>query len=122
MLFRSPCEEGDFTQAGGAAAMRALLAGEPELDAVFIASDLMAQGALQVLHRLGRRIPADVAVVGFDDSAVALSCDPQLTTVRQPVEEMAGEMARLLLRRIGASDGPVRSVVFPPTLVVRGSA
>jgi DNA-binding LacI/PurR family transcriptional regulator len=102
--------------------MRELLARQPELDGVFIASDLMAQGALQVLHRQGRRIPGDVAVVGFDDSAAALSCDPQLTTVRQPVEEMAGEMARLLLRQINAPDGPVQSVVFQPTLVVRGSA
>jgi DNA-binding LacI/PurR family transcriptional regulator len=121
-LSEAACVEGDFTQAGGAAAMRELLTTRPDLDGVFIASDLMALGALQVLHRLDRRIPGDVAVVGFDDSAAALSCDPRLTTVRQPVEEMAGEMARLLLRQINAPAGPVQSVTFQPSLVVRESA
>jgi DNA-binding LacI/PurR family transcriptional regulator len=114
--------EGDFTQAGGATAMKRLLAEVPDLDGVFIASDLMALGALPELYRQGRQLPEDVAVVGFDDSNAAVACDPQLTTVRQPVEEMAGEMARLLLRRIGAPDRPVESVIFRPTLVIRQSA
>ena len=115
--------EGGFTQAGGAAAMRQLLRERPDLDAVFIASDLMAQGALPVLLRAGRDVPGDVAVVGFDDSAAAVACDPPLTTVRQPVEEMAAEMARLLLKQIGSpADGPAPSVVFHPTLVRRESA
>jgi DNA-binding LacI/PurR family transcriptional regulator len=114
--------EGDFTREGGAAAMERLLVECPDLDGVFIASDLMAQGALAVLRRHGRRVPEDVAVVGFDDSSAAVACDPPLTTVRQPVEEMAAEMARLLLRQIERSDVPTSSVVFEPTLVVRGSA
>ncbi len=114
--------EGDFTQAGGAEAMKRLLDRLPDLDGVFIASDLMALGALAVLHRRGRRVPEDVAVVGFDDSDAALACDPRLTTVRQPVEEMAGEMARLLLHRINSPGEPVQSAIFRPTLVVRQSA
>ncbi|WP_042404036.1 LacI family DNA-binding transcriptional regulator [Streptacidiphilus carbonis] len=114
--------EGDFTQAGGAAAMRRLLEQSPELDAVFIASDLMALGAVPVLNRAGRRIPEDVALVGFDDSSAALACDPQLTTVRQPLEEMAARMAQLLLQQIMEPAEPLQSVVFQPTLVVRGSA
>lgn len=64
-----------------------------------------------------------MAVVGFDDSTAAVACDPPLTTVRQPVEEMAAEMARLLLKQIGSpADGPAPSVVFHPTLVRRESA
>ncbi|WP_299538324.1 LacI family DNA-binding transcriptional regulator [uncultured Streptomyces sp.] len=116
------CAEGDFTHAGGALAMKRLLGDRPELDAVFIASDLMALGAMPVLLRAGRDVPTDVAVVGFDDSSAALACDPPLTTVRQPVEEMAAEMARLLLRQIGAAGSPAPSVVFRPSLVVRDSA
>ncbi|MCU7826069.1 LacI family DNA-binding transcriptional regulator [Kitasatospora sp. DSM 101779] len=114
--------EGDFTQDGGASAMRALLERAPDLDAVFIASDLMALGALPVLSRSGRRVPEDVAVVGFDDSSAALACDPQLTTVRQPVEDMAAEMARLVLRQIAEPAKTMPMVVFRPTLVVRQSA
>ncbi|MFJ6440385.1 LacI family DNA-binding transcriptional regulator [Streptomyces sp. NPDC091649] len=116
------CAEGDFTHLGGAAAMRRLLADRPDLDGVFIASDLMALGALPVLLRAGREVPSDVAVVGFDDSSAAAACDPPLTTVRQPVEEMAAEMARSLLRQIGEPDGPSPAVLFPPTLVRRESA
>lgn len=114
--------EGDFTQAGGAAAMRRLLAERPDLDGLFVASDLMALGALPVLYRAGKRLPEDVAVVGFDDSSAALACDPPLTTVRQPVEEMAAEMARLLLRQIGEPGRTVPSVIFRAELVARQSA
>ncbi|GAB3112793.1 LacI family DNA-binding transcriptional regulator [Streptomyces calidiresistens] len=117
-----PCAEGDFTRESGERCMRLLLAGHPDLDGVFAASDLMASGALAALHRLGRRVPADVAVIGFDDNSVAAACEPPLTTVRQPVEEMAAEMARLLLRRIAEpGEGTPPSVVFHPTLVVRES-
>ncbi|MBY8885578.1 LacI family transcriptional regulator [Streptomyces sp. PTM05] len=114
--------EGDFTQHGGATAMTALLQRRPDLDGVFVASDLMALGALPVLHRRGRSVPDDVAVVGFDDSSAALACEPQLTTVRQPVEEMAAEMARSLLARINDPQQPALSRVFDPELVVRRSA
>ncbi|QMU75768.1 LacI family transcriptional regulator [Streptacidiphilus sp. PB12-B1b] len=114
--------EGDFTQAGGAAAMRRLLAESPDFDAVFVASDLMALGALPVLGREGRSVPQDVALVGFDDSSAALACDPQLTTVRQPLEEMAARMAQLLLQQISDPAEALQSAVFHPTLVIRESA
>jgi DNA-binding LacI/PurR family transcriptional regulator len=113
----------DFSQAGGGRAMEQLLREHPDLDGVFVASDLMAQGALPVLRDYGRRIPDDVAVVGFDDSSAAVASRPPLTTIRQPVEDMAAEMARLLLARVeagaSAASGPV---MFEPTLVVRDSA
>jgi DNA-binding LacI/PurR family transcriptional regulator len=117
-----PWEEGDFTVAGGEAATRRLLARTPDIDGLFVANDLMAQGALAVLHEHGRRVPEDVAVVGFDDSGAALACRPLLTTVRQPVEDMASEMARMLLRRIEEPGQRPTSVIFEPTLVVRESA
>ena len=117
-----PSAEGAFSLAGGQQAMARLLAGIPDLDGVFAASDLMAQGALITLADHGHLVPGDVAVVGFDDSSVAIACRPPLTTIRQPVEEMAAEMARLLLARIDDPDQPPRSVIFEPALVVRGSA
>ncbi|MFD7100890.1 LacI family DNA-binding transcriptional regulator [Streptomyces xanthophaeus] len=120
---RVPVAEGDFTLEGGEQAMRSLLAQRPDLDGVFAANDLMAQGAALVLREHGRRIPEDVAVVGFDDSSAATACRPRLTTVRQPVEDMAAEMVRLLLDRVGGAAGAEpRGVLFTPELVVRASS
>ncbi len=115
-------EEGDFTEAGGARAMRALLERAPDLDAVFVASDPMAVGALRALHDAGRTVPGDVAVVGFDDAVVAATCDPPLTTVAQPLDEMTRLMVELLLRQVdGVADGP-EVHVCDTRLVVRASA
>ena len=111
--------EGDFTRDGGAAATRALLDRRPDIDGLFVASDLMALGALDVLRSSGRRVPDDVAVVGFDDSESARSAEPALTTVRQPIELLGSEMARLLLEQL---DGAAPSgVVLHTELVVRQS-
>ncbi|WP_328912761.1 MULTISPECIES: LacI family DNA-binding transcriptional regulator [unclassified Streptomyces] len=120
--------EGDFTPDGGARAMTELLDRCPEVDAVFAASDAMASGALRVLRTRGRRVPEDVAVVGFDDIvSFAQWADPPLTTIRQDIEEMGRMMARLLLRRIEPSAvapgvPALSSIVTPTHLVVRGSA
>ncbi|MFG3073929.1 LacI family DNA-binding transcriptional regulator [Streptomyces sp. NPDC048225] len=117
-----PVAEGGFTVDSGMAAMTSLLAEHPDVDGVFTANDLMAQGAVQVLRDHGRRVPQDVAVVGFDDSSVAVTCRPRLTTVRQPVEEMAATMARLLDDHIKGVRTEPTSVIFDPELVVRDSA
>nr|WP_042193363.1 LacI family DNA-binding transcriptional regulator [Kibdelosporangium sp. MJ126-NF4]CEL20730.1 transcriptional regulator [Kibdelosporangium sp. MJ126-NF4]CTQ89643.1 transcriptional regulator [Kibdelosporangium sp. MJ126-NF4] len=117
-----PIAEGDFTQQGGEAAMTRLLAEHPDLDGVFAANDLMAHGALLVLQKNGRVVPQDVALVGFDNSGPALACRPRLTTVVQPIEEMAAEMARILLDQIESPDSSPRSVIFDPALVIRESA
>lgn len=117
-----PTAEGDFTQTGGERAMAELLAGAPGLDGVFAANDLMALGALAALRDHGRRVPEDVAVVGFDDSSAATAARPLLTTVRQPVEAMAAEMTRVLLDHIDRPDRRPTSVIFDPVLVVRQSA
>jgi DNA-binding LacI/PurR family transcriptional regulator len=111
---------GDFSEASGAAATHQLLQARPDLDAVFAASDLMAAGAIRALREAGRRVPDDVAVVGFEDSAIARQTDPQLTTVHQSVEAMGREMARLLLARIAGKDA--HSIVLDTYLVVRESA
>ncbi|MFP3608422.1 substrate-binding domain-containing protein, partial [Paraburkholderia sp. SIMBA_053] len=76
--------QGDYSEASGSdAARRILETGRP--DAIFVASDLMARGALTVLRAAGVRVPEDIALVGFDDSSVAITTDPQLTTMRQPM-------------------------------------
>ncbi|HUQ58082.1 LacI family DNA-binding transcriptional regulator [Lentzea sp.] len=117
-----PTVEGGFTAASGEAAMTRLLTEYPEVDGVFAANDLMAQGAVDVLLEHGLRVPGDVAVVGFDDSAPALLCRPPLTTIRQPVEEMAAKMAEMLLSSLDFPEQRPRSVIFEPELVLRASA
>ncbi|NJQ08256.1 LacI family DNA-binding transcriptional regulator [Streptomyces lonarensis] len=109
------------TPAAGADAARRLLAADPLTDALFATTDLLALGALAALRDAGRRVPADVAVVGFGDDA-AVGAEPGLTTVRRPVEEMAAETARLLLRQIDQRGQRAPSVIFPPTLTVRATA
>jgi DNA-binding LacI/PurR family transcriptional regulator len=115
-------EPGEFTQESGARAMQALLSRRPDVDAVFVASDLMASGALQVLRAAGRRVPADVAVVGFDDSPIALTTQPPLTSVRQSPEVMGRELVELLFGRIEARDRVIRKVVLATELIVRESS
>ncbi|MFC8866627.1 LacI family DNA-binding transcriptional regulator [Streptomyces sp. NPDC057148] len=117
-----PVADGVFTLDSGATAMAALLHDHPDVDGVFAANDLMAQGACQVLRELGRRIPEDVAVVGFDDSSIAVTCRPPLTTVRQPVEDMAAAMAEMLGEQVQGTRTEPRTLVFEPELVVRESA
>jgi DNA-binding LacI/PurR family transcriptional regulator len=113
-------EVADFTRAGGEAATRALLDRRPEIDGLFVASDLMALGALDALRAAGRRVPDDVAVVGFDDSELARSADPPLTTVRQPIERLGSTMAERLLDQLDR-DAPPTGTVLPTELVVRSS-
>ena len=113
---------GDFSLASGEHAMTRLLERRPDLDAVFAASDLMAAGALRALRRAGRRVPADVAVVGFDDDPLALHTQPPLTTIRQPVEELGATMAcRVMALMEHESMTPARDEL-PTSLVRRESA
>ena len=114
-------EIADFTHDGGRAAMERLLDRAPRLDAVFIASDLMAVGAVAALRAAGRSIPLDVAVVGFDDSQLAVTTEPGLSSVSQPIEEMGREMTRLLLQEIRFPGRPPRRVILDTELIVRGS-
>ena len=102
--------------------MQRLLDARPDIDAVFAASDLMAAGAIQVLRAAGKRIPEDVAVVGFDDSSIAATTEPALTSVRQPIEEMGREMVRLLLEHAIRPGSVPRKVILATQLVRRRSS
>jgi DNA-binding LacI/PurR family transcriptional regulator len=113
-------ESGDFLEASGAEAMRALLSAYPDLDAVVAANDNMAAGALRVLRDAGRTVPGDVAVVGFDDSPIAVQTDPKLTTVHQPVQALAREAARMLTELLDGAQP--ESFILPTKMVVRESA
>jgi len=118
---RSIVANGDFTRESGAVAMRQLLEDDPSLDAVFVASDLMAHGALRTLREAGRRVPDDVAVVGFDDVEIARYTDPPLTTVRQPIIDIGREMVRQLLR-IARGEDVEEALILSTELVIRETA
>lgn len=107
-----------FTREGGYHAAQRLLEEHPDLDAVFVACDLMAAGVVQALTAGGRRVPEDVSVIGFDDSVAAICTNPPLTTMRLPVEEMAAAAVRLL---VSGDISPGHRELFPAELVVRQS-
>jgi DNA-binding LacI/PurR family transcriptional regulator len=110
--------DGGFRREGGHDAAVRLLAQHPEIDAMFVACDLMAAGAGQAITATGRRIPDDVSIVGFDDSIAAACANPPLTTMRLPVEQMAAEATRILLD--GAPTHGYRKR-FPVELIERES-
>ncbi|TQN27863.1 LacI family transcriptional regulator [Haloactinospora alba] len=117
---------GDFSYEGGERAMRELLSARPEVDGLFVASDLMASAALRVLREEHRRVPEDVAVVGHDDFTIAMHAEPPLTTMHQPAERMGHEMARLLAEGLAgtgrAAAAEPAAVVLDTHLVQRESA
>jgi DNA-binding LacI/PurR family transcriptional regulator len=113
---------GDFTAAGGHAATARLLEQHPEVDAVFAASDLAAFGVVRALRERGRRVPDDVAVIGFDDIPAATDQEPPLSTVRQPIAALGTTMTTLLLDRIDGTEDLPRRTVLPVELVLRDSA
>ncbi|HET9896477.1 MAG TPA: LacI family DNA-binding transcriptional regulator [Streptosporangiaceae bacterium] len=113
---------GDFGLRSGEHAMYRLIDHRPSLDAVFVASDLMAAGALRALRRLGRRVPDDVAVIGFDDSPLSQQTKPRLSTVRQPVDAMAARMTSELLTIIASPRSEPVHLVLDTELVLRDSA
>ncbi len=110
--------DGDFRRQGGYAATLQLLDARPDVDGIFAACDLSATGALQALAQAGRRVPDDVAVVGFDGSVLATCASPPLTSVAQPVEDMTEHAARALLDR---QVGECWHQAFPVSLLVRAS-
>lgn len=111
-----------FDYASGMAGMRQLLDREPGIDGVFAASDLVAAGALQVLREAGRRVPEDVGIVGFDDSAWAQRTQPQLSTVHQPAKQIGARAAELVLRQLDGKKLQPGGVLLATPVVWRGSA
>ncbi len=115
-------ESGDFTQAGGEAAMTRLLARHPDLDAVFAASDPMAAGVLQALRAHGRRIPDDVAVVGFDDHpSLTPHLTPPLTSVHQDPGEQVRHMITILQDLLAGRTPAAKRQILPVSLTIRAS-
>jgi LacI family transcriptional regulator len=113
---------GEFTAHSGQAAMESLLEVEPRPTAVFVASDVVALGALQAIRQRGLGVPDDIAVVGFDDIPFAEFIDPPLTTVRLPAAGLGWGAAELLIRLI-AADEPIHNprLILETELVVRES-
>jgi DNA-binding LacI/PurR family transcriptional regulator len=113
---------GDFTTPSGRDQTASLITDNPGIDGLFIAGELMAYGALEALHRLGRQIPEDVAMVSFDDLPGAATTDPPLTSISQPIEQMGREMTRLLLAQLDDNDRIPRQVILGTHLVIRESS
>ena len=111
--------EGDFTEMGGYMGAQRLLPHSP--DAIFVASDSMAIGALRALRDAGRRVPEDIAVVGFDDLPAAARSNPPLTTIRQPIQRTGQVAADTLIEMIEERAAQPRRIILPTELVIRSS-
>jgi DNA-binding LacI/PurR family transcriptional regulator len=111
---------GDYSYASGITAMKQLLEQSPEVDAVFANSDLMAIGAINVIQSSGKRIPEDIAVIGYDDLSIASYNNLPLTTIRQKIPLAGKLLAQNLIQYI--QTGLVTHVTIPIELVVRNSA
>src|SRR5690606_37167215 len=115
----------DFNFAGGMAACEKILeTGEP-VTAIFASNDDMASAVMFTLQKHGLRVPTDVAVAGFDDTSIARSVWPPLTTIKQPIDEMSAHSVDLLMEAIKADqlfDMELQKFdVLPHQLIVRGS-
>jgi LacI family transcriptional regulator len=117
----APAAAGGFTEAGGRRAVAELLARGTRPQAIVCGNDEMALGALAALRAARLRVPADVAVTGFDDIAVARHVRPALTTVHQPMRELGERSVQLLLARIADPAAPRRSLELPTQIVIRRS-
>jgi len=110
---------GDFSENGGYARMQDLLPLKP--DAVFVASDAMALGALRAIREAGLRVPQDIALAGYDDMPFAERTDPPLTTVRQPIHQAGVTAAETLIDLVTDPSSQPRHIILPTQLVVRAS-
>jgi DNA-binding LacI/PurR family transcriptional regulator len=108
-----------FSLEGGHAAAARLIA--RGVTGIVCASDPLALGAIRAARRAGKSVPADVSVVGYDDSAFMSCTDPALTTVRQPIESMGRAAIELLVSLIDGASGTHDELLFEPELVVRAS-
>jgi DNA-binding LacI/PurR family transcriptional regulator len=111
-----------YTYADGRDGMRALLAQDPLIDGVFAASDVIAAGALNALREAGRSVPDDVGIVGFDDSAWALRCQPLLSTVRQPANGLGQRAAESVLSQLRGEPAELGGMLLDTEIVWRDSA
>lgn len=119
----APSVAGDehWSTASGFAAMTRLLADGTRPTAIFAANDQMAIGAIAAAFQSGLRVPDDLSVVGVDDIELASFHHPPLTTVAQPIQDLAREAVRLLLEGLQGAVSGSTQIVLKPTLIVRGS-
>ncbi|MER7005852.1 LacI family DNA-binding transcriptional regulator [Dactylosporangium sp. NPDC000555] len=108
-----------FSMEGGRAGATRLI--KHGVTGIICASDVQALGAIRAARRLGREVPDDVSVVGFDDSLFMNCTDPPLTTVRQPIQSMGQAAVTLLVSQVAGTLVPTEEMLFEPELVVRGS-
>jgi LacI family transcriptional regulator, galactose operon repressor len=109
--------EGDFLENSGYLAMTMLL--QRHVDAVFVASDMMALGAMRAIREAGLRVPGDIALVGFDDVPAAAASTPPLTTVRQPIRELGVQATQILIDLLNGVVEQPHQVILPAQLIVR---
>jgi LacI family transcriptional regulator len=112
---------GDFTQPAGFRAARELLELPEPPTAIFASNDVMAFGVMEAARVRGLRIPEDISIVGFDDIPQASHVHPQLTTIRQPLEQMGRLAAKMLLRQVEDRQRPAERIDLPTELIVRQS-
>ncbi|MFA5685579.1 MAG: LacI family DNA-binding transcriptional regulator [Lysobacteraceae bacterium] len=114
-------QRGDYLLQSGRDACRRLMALPVPPTAIFLANDEMAFGAIHELRRMGRDVPGDVSVVGFDDLYLSEAFSPPLTTVAQPRAEIGRRAMGMLLDMFGGGAAPKEPVILPTTLKVRGT-
>ncbi len=117
---KSIVRQGDYSYESGQKQMQALLAENPDVDGVFACNDLMALGAIAVIEEAGKRVPEDIAVIGFDDSIAARTSRPQLSSVRQDIVALGEAAAELMIAQLNGES--VESRIMPVELVLRESA
>ena len=113
-------EHGNFSNTSGAEAMERLLEKAPDIDGVFVNSDLMAIAAMDTIREHGKSVPEDIAVVGYDDLSIAEHSNPPLTTIRQNIPLAGKLLAQNLIQYL--QTGMVTNVSTPVELIVRKSA
>ena len=112
---------GNWSATSGYQATRQMIESGRTFAALFAQNDQMAVGAIRALRESGRRVPGDVSVIGFDDIPLASYFDPPLTTLRQPLEELGRQAARLLIETIHNPGRPSEQVLIQARLVERAS-
>lgn len=112
--------EGDYSFASGKEHAAKLLAAHPDIDAIFACNDLMAMGAMSVLQDMGIDVPSRIKIVGFDDSMIAQTARPGLTTIRQDVVALGEAAGSLMIAQLNGEE--VEPIILPTELVIRASA
>lgn len=113
--------EGNFKMESGIEAMNTLLQLKRLPSAVFAGSDAMAVGAIKSIKKAGLSIPEDISVIGFDNNIISQACDPELTTIGQPVDDLGKTAMEMLYKIINGQELKKKTIYLPCELVIRNS-